>query len=268
MLPVTITRAFVLMLTLVGLTGCLWRRPAAVVAPVLPSNLPFDPALLGKDATGLAAAAERLCGQLTHADQKVLGFTLAQRAYELSPHHTGAALALARCAAARVEWEKDANQLEAIAELGIEAARSAGAPDRDPRAAYWMAVNLGHTILQRGYAAMPLVPVEVAALKTAQMSGEIELGGPLRALGMLYLKAPPWPAGPGDMDAALEILKQAVESYPSHPLNHLFYAQALRESGDGEQATRELKRAAELARPELWGDNAAKWQADVQAAAK
>ena len=263
-----LSRAIVSSFTLVAFSGCFWHQPVAVTAPVVVSNLKFDPAILGKDPTGLTWAAERLCSPITSADQKLLGFALAQKAYALSPHNNTAALALARCAAMRVDWETDHTQIEAIAELGIEAARSAGAPDRDPRASYWMAINLGQTLLQRGFSALPLLPVEVSALKTAQAAGEIELGGPLRALGMLYLKAPSWPAGPGDLDAALEILKQAVETYPSHPLNHLFYAQALRESGDAAQASRELKRASELARAELWGDYAARWQADVQAAAK
>ncbi|HEY3450787.1 MAG TPA: tetratricopeptide repeat protein [Myxococcales bacterium] len=231
-------------------------------------NLTFNVAVLGKDATGLALAAERLCSTLTTRDQKLLGFSLAQRALAMSSHHTGAAIAVSHCAAVLTEWETDPGRLEAIAQVGLEAGKAAGAPDKDPRASYWMAINLGLSIQQRGMAALPLLPVEMAALKTSQAAKEIELGGPLRALGMLYLKAPSWPAGPGDLDAALELLKEAVETYPSHPLNHLFYAMALRESGDGEAASKELQRAHELARPELWGDYAALWQGQVQAAAK
>ncbi len=250
-----------------SLTGC-WFRTVSVVAPRPLENLPFDASVFGRDATGMAAAAERLCGPFSSPEQRKLGFGLGQRAHALSPHHPGAAIALARCAAARAEWEQDPKALDEIAEAGMQAARTAGAPDKDPRACYFMAVNLGLAIQQRGYSALPLLPVEVAALKTAQATPELELGGPLRALGMLYLKAPPWPAGPGDVDAALDLLKQAVDTFPSHPLNHLFYAMALRESGEGEAASAALKRASELARPELWGDYAAKWQADIQAAAK
>jgi hypothetical protein len=249
--------------------GCfLFRSPAPVITPIPPPAFSFDPNLLGKDAGGLAAAAERLCSPLTTRQQKALGFALAQKGHEASPHHVGAALALARCAALRAEWESEPNLLEQIAEVGIEAAKSAGAPDHDPRAAYWMSVSLGLSIRLRGYAALPLLPTEMAALKTAQKAPELEMGGPLRALGMLYLKAPGWPAGPGDLDEAVELLKTAAEAYPSHPLNHLYYADALREKGDGATATVELQRAADLARPELWGEYAAKWQADIQALAK
>lgn len=261
-------RLVLLALLPLQLTGCFFFSRPAVIAPVPAANLSFDVNVLGKDATGLASAAERLCSTLTTKDQKLLGFSLSRRALGLSPHHTGAAIAVAHCAAVLSEWEAEPAKLEAIAQVGVEAGKAAGAPDKDPKASYWMAVNLGLAIQQRGMAALPLLPVEMAALKTSQAAKEIELGGPLRALGMLYLKAPSWPAGPGDLDAALELFKEAVETYPSHPLNHLFYAQALRESGDGEGASRELARAHELARPELWGDYAALWQGQVQAAAK
>ncbi|MGC4118278.1 MAG: tetratricopeptide repeat protein [Myxococcales bacterium] len=250
------------------LTGCFFFSRPPVLAPLPAPTVTFDVGVLGKDATGLAAASERLCSTLTTHDQKLLGFSLAQRALAMSPHHTGAAIAVAHCAAVLTEWETDAARLETIAQVGLEAGKAAGAPDRDPRASYWMAVNLGLAIQQRGMAALPLLPVEMAALKTSQAAKEIELGGPLRALGMLYLKAPSWPAGPGDLDAAMELLKEAVDTYPSHPLNHLFYAQALRESGDGGGASKELARAQELARPELWGEYAALWRAQIQAAAK
>ena len=249
--------------------GCfLFRSPAPVMAPIPPPAFNFDPNLLGKDAGGLAAAADRLCSPLTTRQQKVLGFALAQKGHDASPHHVGAALALARCAALRAEWESDPMLLEQITEIGIESAKSAGAPDHDPRAAYWMSVSLGLSIRLHGLSALPLLPVEMAALKTAQKAPELEMGGPLRALGMLYLKAPSWPAGPGDLEEAIELLKTAAEAYPSHPLNHFFYADALRESGDGKTASAELQRAADLARPELWGEYAAKWQADIQAMAK
>ena len=60
---------------------------------------------------------------------------------------------------------------------------------------------------------------------------------------MLYLKAPPWPTGIGDGDKALQLLRQAAERYPRHPLNHLFYAEAIWESEQDE--------AEDLARNEL-----------------
>lgn len=262
-------RRLALLLVPLLLDGCfVFRSPAPVIAPVHYESIAFDPAILGKDAGGLAAAADRLCGPLNSHAQRELGFTLGQRARGLSPYHVGAALALARCAAMRAEWEAEPRKLLELTDVGIEAAKAAGAPERDPRAAYWMGVNLGLALVQRGYDALPLLPVEVAALKTAQKAPDLELGGPQRALGMLYLKAPPWPAGPGDLDEALELLRGAVDAYPSHPLNHLFYAMALRESGDGATASAELQRAADLARPELWGDYAKRWQTEIQEAAK
>lgn len=247
--------------------GCFHSR-AAVVAPAVGPPLAFDPAILGNDTSGLADAAERLCATLTRPEQKSTGFALARRAFSAAPNDPKVALALAHCAAMAADWEADGKVLEATTAVGIEAAKAAGAPDKDPKAAYWLALSLGLAMRQKGLEALPLLPQEMAALKAAQAVPDLDLGGPLRVLGLLYLRAPAWPAGPGDLEAGLDLLKQTAQKYPSHPLNHLFYAEALRESGDGAAASAELQRAAELARPELWGDYAARWQADVQAAAK
>jgi hypothetical protein len=84
-----------------------------------------------------------------------------------------------------------------------------------------------------------------------------ESGGPLRLLGMFYLRAPRWPSGPGDVEKGTELLRRAREKYPQQALNRLFYAEALVASGEGP-----------LARAELQGldDNKldAKWRSHAQ----
>jgi len=252
-------------LSAVALAACA-HAPVPVVPPS-PAAAPFDPSVLGQDASGLAAAAERLCATLAPAHGRALGFSLAQRARALAPEDRAASMTLARCAAIHLEWGVEAGQVESVAEAGIAAAKAAGAP-ADARAAYWLSVGLGLLLRQRGIAAVGRLPEEMEALKSAQSVPELELGGPLRALGMLYLLAPPWPAGPGDHEAALALLSEAAAKFPSHPQNHLFLAQALRATGDAQRASAELQRAVELARPELWGDYAARWQADARAAAQ
>jgi hypothetical protein len=84
---------------------------------------------------------------------------------------------------------------------------------------------------------------------------------------LLYVKAPAWPVGPGDLDAGLDLLKQAAGKYPQHPLNHLFYAQALIESDDVPAARRALDQARALCAPERQGEWAAHWRAEVDALA-
>ncbi len=71
----------------------------------------------------------------------------------------------------------------------------------------------------------------------------VDGGGPLRLLGTLYLRAPPWPRGPGDGEKALELLEEAVEEYPEHPLNHFFFAEALLDDEEYEDAMKEIAEA-------------------------
>jgi tetratricopeptide (TPR) repeat protein len=224
-----------------------------------------SPSLYGEDVGGLLDASARLCSILTTQDQKVLGLELAQRARTLAQQDAKTAMALARCAYFRADWETDAQVRGAVAQAGIDAALAAGAKDGKPEAAYLYALTLGLTMRDRGLEALGMIPDEIAALETAREDSAQDLGGPLRVLGMIYLKAPAWPAGPGDLDTALELLQEAVSRYPSHPLNRIFYAQALKEDGKSKEATEQLNAAIALARPELWGDYAARWKAEATA---
>jgi len=102
---------------------------------------------------------------------------------------------------------------------------------------YTKIVNLGHLI---------------DILKRAvEMDAGVDEGGPLRVLGALYLKAPPWPRGPGDMDKALDLLAKAVSQYPNHPLNHYFYAEALLEDEEDADAVEQVNEAVATSDKEL-----------------
>jgi hypothetical protein len=103
------------------------------------------------------------------------------------------------------------------------------------------------------------------------LSPDIDAGGPLRLLGTLYLKAPAWPNGIGDQDKAVELLAEAVKKHPGHPLNHLFYAQALFAAGDDE-ASPEVKAELALGQKLLaegnWGYRKTPWQKEFDAFAQ
>ena len=135
---------------------------------------------------------------------------------------------------------------ENLAAEGVRFAETALALGADGDAAvhYYLAANLG--LVVRGHAALAadsLPRLEAEIKRSAALDPGLDDGGPLRLLGMLYLKAPPWPTGIGDGDKALQLLRQAAERYPRHPLNHLFYAEAIWESEQDE--------AEDLARNEL-----------------
>ena len=105
--------------------------------------------------------------------------------------------------------------------------------------------------------------LEIEMKRALALNPGIDDGGPLRLLGALYLKAPAWPNGIGDLDKALELLEKAVKDYPAHPINHLFYAQALWAEGEEPalgQAKAEFELGGKLLAEGNWGYNKAPWK--------
>ncbi len=78
------------------------------------------------------------------------------------------------------------------------------------------------------------------AEEAVRRDASFDQGGPLRLLGMFYLRAPRWPKGPGDQEKGASLLKRAREQFPNHPLNRLFYAEALIALGENDKAKGEL----------------------------
>lgn len=130
---------------------------------------------------------------------------------------------------------------------------------------YYCALNMGLVLKYAGIGALFSLDETVALLETARSLDEsYDQGGPLRVLGKIYLKAPAWPTGIGDLDKALQYLKQAVRKYPGHPLNHLFLAEALYEDGALQEARERLAQAGAMLQPERYGWYAARWQANIE----
>jgi len=129
---------------------------------------------------------------------------------------------------------------------------------------YYLAANLGLAVREHITLAMEsLSRLESEMNQAVSLSPDIDDGGPMRILGALYLKAPAWPSGIGDRDKAMELLEKAVKEHPRHPLNHLFYAQALWEGGDEaalSQVKAEFALGEKLLAEGLWGYNKEPWQ--------
>jgi hypothetical protein len=164
--------------------------------------------------------------------------------------------------------EREANQekREKLAAEGVgfaEAALAQGGGD-DGAVHYYLAANLGLAVREHITLAMEnLGRLENEMKRALALSPDIDDGGPLRILGALYLKAPAWPNGIGDIDKALELLEKAVKEHPGHPLNHLFYAQALWSEGD-EAALSQVKAEFALGEKLLaegnWGYSKEPWK--------
>jgi tetratricopeptide (TPR) repeat protein len=166
--------------------------------------------------------------------------------------------------------EREANQekREQLAMEGVGFAEDALAHggNGDGAVHYFLAANLGLAIREHITLALENLNRLEAEMKQAlALSPDFDDGGPLRLLGALYLKAPAWPTGIGDRDKAIELLKKAVKDHPGHPLNHLFYAQALWDEGDEStltQAKAEFRLGEKLLAEGNWGYSKATWKTE------
>jgi tetratricopeptide (TPR) repeat protein len=164
--------------------------------------------------------------------------------------------------------ERETNQenREKLASEGVRFAESALAQggSNDGAVHYYLAANLGLAVRDHPMLAIgSLGRLESEMKQAVALSPDIDDGGPMRILGALYLKAPAWPSGIGDRDKALELLEKAVKEYPAHPLNHLFYAQALCAEGDEatlSQARAEYALGEKLLAEGNWGFNKEPWK--------
>ncbi len=169
--------------------------------------------------------------------------------------------------------EREVNQekREKLATEGVGFAETALAHggSSDGAVHYYLAANLGLAVREHPTLAIgSLGRLENEMNQALALSPDLDYGGPLRLLGSLYLKAPAWPNGIGDLDKALELLEKAAREYPQHPLNHLFYAQALCVEDDQASLTElkaEFALGAKLLAEGNWGYNKAPWQKEFDA---
>ncbi len=178
---------------------------------------------------------------------------------------------VARAASDLAAGETDTSRAEALADEGLEHARKALTQEDHPVSHYYVGMLWGLAIARRPLAALKALPsIEHHLRLAAQGTPDEDAGGPLRVLGMLYVKAPAWPQGIGDTDKGLELLEQAVVTHPEHPLNLLFLAQALRdnEAEGWEQRVPDLVRQAqELLERRDFGWPARRWRRELESLA-
>jgi tetratricopeptide (TPR) repeat protein len=78
-------------------------------------------------------------------------------------------------------------------------------------------------------------------------SPDLESAGPHRVLALVLLRAPSWPLGPGDPEAALAEARAAARRFPDAPENQLALAEALAANGARREARAAYTRALALA---------------------
>jgi hypothetical protein len=179
-------------------------------------------------------------------------------------------LLAARAAGELAAGDSDVNRIEKLASEGQWfAERALFHHQNDPTALYWMSVNLGQLMIRHPIKALRnLSKMESALKKAAKAVPDVDEGGPLRVLGMLYVKAPSWPQGIGDSDKGIDLLRKAVQIHPEHPLNHFFLARAMWDV-DGDSVKDEVAASLSAASTALaareWGWASRRWERDLAA---
>ncbi len=171
----------------------------------------------------------------------------------------------------RLEHSKDAAARSRLLATATANAQQclAQAPDNGACHYVWAQV-LGLTARERTLQAAALLKEMLANLKQAEaLDPAFDHSGPARLTATVLLRAPGWPLGPGDADAALVAAQRAVDRDAAYPPNLITLAQAQAKSEASAQA-RATYEKARLAVPAWNGDTPdlaaarARWQQDLE----
>jgi len=232
---------FIAALFLLQLTaGCgAPHRPPVPPSSGLPEAIP--------DLLQLASSSFDPCGPAAAVARSLAA---AEAVLVRQPGHSEASLHAARAAAWLLEFDKSLDEpaRRELAGRGVGYAETVlSAQGERVDTVFLNGALLG---LQLETARVP-GPVKLRKVhdffrRAADLDPSYSEGAPLRALGTLLVKAPSWPAGPGDVEQGIELLRQAVEQHPGHPANHYFLGEALLADGRRDEAAASFQRVLDL----------------------
>jgi len=167
------------------------------------------------------------------------------------PDHPEASLHAARAAAWLLEFDEslDPAAKRDLAGRGVGYAETAlAAGGESVETVFLVGALLG---LQLEAARVPLAPGKLGRVhehfeRAVELDPSFSDGAPLRALGTLLVKAPSWPAGPGDVERGVELLTRAVLEHRDDPANHYYLGEALLADGQRDQALASLQRVIDI----------------------
>lgn len=240
-------------------------------AAALHEPQPLDP----QTAPLTATAVDRLLaeGDARFAERPdAYAVELAQRAFQEAARgddtRVDGWLGLARVASWRVEHEKGAEARKTLVDKALDAAqwcqrRAPGRAECD----YALAEALGQQARERPATAHDGLAKMVEALRRViVVAPDLDEAGPHRVLALVLLRAPGWPAGPGDAAEGLVQAQKAVGLAPHQPLNELALSEALRRAGRESEAKAAGLRALALARARRGDPDASEWVDAAEAA--
>jgi tetratricopeptide (TPR) repeat protein len=175
-----------------------------------------------------------------------------------------------RAKAFRIGREKDGDERTRLAGSAVVVGQLC--EEKLPAAAacdYWLAAALGLQARERTATAKDgLARMNDLLRRAARTDPALDHGGPHRLLAIVLLRAPSWPLGPGDPEAAVPEAEAAVRIDSGFPPNQLALGEALRKNGREKEARAAYSLALRLATgAEAGGDpDAPGWADDARAA--
>jgi tetratricopeptide (TPR) repeat protein len=222
-----------------------------------PSYPQMSSADLPDDPLALLSVAHSAYSPYGPAPSVRLSLTAAEKVLDRHPQHELASFYSSRALTWLLEFGEELSPDEAkeLAGRGYERARTIVELNGDRVDYVFLAgALLGNYIRHSSVqGAVEIRRVHDYFRRAVDLDPSYDGGAPLRALGTFLVKAPPWPAGVGDVDEGIEILEEAVRLFPGHPANYLYAAEALDAEGRREEATGKYERVIELCKDPRWG---------------
>jgi tetratricopeptide (TPR) repeat protein len=252
------------------------RAAALIVCAACAHSLQKPPAIesiapppQGTGAQLLASAAAAWARRADPA-QALAAEDLYLQAARAGPRNPESYAGAIRAKAFRLGREQDPSERVRLAQSAVAVGElcEENAP-ASPLCDYWLAAALGLQARERTATAHDALPHMVDLLRrAARADPAVDRGGPQRLLALVLLRAPGWPLGPGDAEAALPEAESAARIAPDHPPNHLALAEALEKNGRAAQARAAYSEALRLATSAGLRDDpdAAGWADDARAA--
>jgi tetratricopeptide (TPR) repeat protein len=249
-----------LLVALVALTGCKGIRGVQIESAKPLALTPTEAERLRVEGMKLYDQQPHTLARVADAAQK-----LEQAARTLRDDYDAqwqAAQALAFLAEneSRPESRKDA------AKRGIVLARHGRElqPDR-VECQYWYAINVGLLAdIDRAYGLDAVSEMETSLKRAIEIDERYDYAGPLRVLGILYLRTPAPPVSIGSPRKGLRLLQRATELFPDYPENYVYLAEADRDTDRLEEARAAL---AKVLQASPWPDRqfeSGQWKAAAE----
>ena len=221
-------------------------------------------------AAQLLADADAAWARRGEPEQAAAAEDLYLQAARADPRNPGSFAGAIRAKAFRIGREKDGAERTRLAESAVITGQlcQENAPTA-PACDYWLAAALGLQARERSATGHDALPRMVDLLRRAiRTDPAIDQAGPHRLLAIVLLRAPGWPMGPGDAEAALPEAQAAARAAPEFPPNQLALGEALKKNGRRADARTAYSQALRLAtEAAARGDPDAKgWVDDASAA--